>query len=116
MNDSPLITLRLPIKRHWFLMIARGEKLEEYRELKSFYHQRLLNADGSLKYFDRIELTNGYGHTLPRITLESKGILVGQGNCKWGAPASQDVYILRLGGIIEVLNADLLLGEIHERR
>ncbi len=108
MNQSPLITLRLPITRHWFLMIARGEKLEEYRELKPFYHQRLLNADGSLKRFDRIELTNGYGHALPRVTLESKSIRVGQGNCEWGAPANQDVYILCFGEIIEIQNAVLL--------
>lgn len=33
--------LILPIKRKWFEMIASGEKKEEYRELKPYYHTRL---------------------------------------------------------------------------
>lgn len=111
MSNDTLAILRLTISRRWFLMIARLEKPEEYRDLKPFYHQRLLNPDGSLKRFDRVELTNGYGRSHPRITLECKGIKIGQGNCNWGAPANQDVYILELGGIIKIENADHLVGD-----
>lgn len=35
--------LILPIKRKWFDMILSGEKKEEYRELKTYYHKRLGN-------------------------------------------------------------------------
>ena len=33
--------LILPIKRKWFDMIRRGIKLEEYREIKSYYGQEI---------------------------------------------------------------------------
>jgi hypothetical protein len=32
--------LTLPIKRKWFDMIASGEKKEEYRQIKPYYHSR----------------------------------------------------------------------------
>ena len=35
--------LVLPIKKKWFDMIINGEKQEEYRELKPYYHKRLGN-------------------------------------------------------------------------
>lgn len=35
--------LILPIKKKWFDMILRKEKLEEYREIKPYYHKRLGN-------------------------------------------------------------------------
>ena len=34
--------LKLILKKKWYDMIARGEKLEEYREIKPYYLHRLL--------------------------------------------------------------------------
>ena len=41
MTKEPLV---LPIKRRWFDMIVSGEKKEEYRDIKSYYISRFLNA------------------------------------------------------------------------
>lgn len=34
-------TLKLTLTRKWFDMILRGEKKEEYREIKPYWEQRL---------------------------------------------------------------------------
>jgi len=52
--------LHLTIKRKYFMEILRGEKLEEYREIKPYWEKRLLNPDGSFKKFDEVHLRNGY--------------------------------------------------------
>ena len=36
----------LPIKRKWFNMIKSGEKKEEYREFKKYYHARFKKIFG----------------------------------------------------------------------
>ncbi len=41
MTKEPLV---LPIKRRWFDTIVSGEKKEEYRDIKSYYISRFLNA------------------------------------------------------------------------
>lgn len=38
-------TLDLVLKYKWYNMIARGEKREEYREIKHYWYRRLLNVD-----------------------------------------------------------------------
>ncbi len=38
-------TLHLTLKKKWFDMIASGEKTEEYREIKSYWIQRLLECN-----------------------------------------------------------------------
>lgn len=37
--------LNLVLKGHWYDMIERGEKTEEYREIKPYWEKRLLNYD-----------------------------------------------------------------------
>ena len=44
--------LRLPIKRKWFELIHKGEKLEEYREIKPFYVSRLIKFKQEMMDFE----------------------------------------------------------------
>jgi len=39
-------TLHLTLKKKWFDMIESGEKLEEYREIKPYWVQRLMGCGG----------------------------------------------------------------------
>lgn len=86
--------LHLTLKKKWFDMIASGEKREEYREMKPYWHKRLAG-----KEYDTIRFRNGYSKTAPVMTVELIGITQGPGRIEWGAHG-QPVYILRLGNII----------------
>jgi len=87
--------LHLTLKKQWFDMIANGMKKEEYREMKPYWHKRLLNRE-----YDLICFRNGYAKDAPRVTVEFKGLLSGLGIIEWGAPEKQAVYILKLGNIL----------------
>lgn len=70
-------------------MIERGEKREEYREIKPHWTSRI---DG-----DSIEVVRfSYGYTKRIMEYEVVGIARGIGRAEWGAP-SYDVYIIKLG-------------------
>lgn len=88
--------LHLTLKKKWFDMIASGEKREEYRELKPYWHSRLN------KQYDVIEFRNGYAKDCPAMIVELKEIVKSLGIVEWGAPEKKPVYILRLG---QILNA-----------
>lgn len=101
-----LCVLHLTLKRKWFDMIASGEKREEYREMKHYWHQRLQG-----KRYDAVKFRNGYSKISPTVTVELLGILIGErGETKWGAPEDRDVYVLRLGEIL-AHNAKVSRGE-----
>jgi len=87
--------LHLTLKKQWFDMIASGKKLEEYRELKPYWHKRLN------KKYDAIKFRNGYSKDAPSLLIELKEILTGLGVLEWGAPAEKRVYILKLGNVIK---------------
>lgn len=89
--------LHLTLKRKWFDMIASGEKREEYREIKPHWDKRLIG-----KRYDVIEFRNGYGEGVPRMTVELDGILIGNGNPRWGATIGKTTYVLLLGKVLEV--------------
>lgn len=99
--------LNLTLKRQWYDKILSGEKLDEYREVKPYWINRLLwhefheetkclnslkdaiyqNAesnsvlkpDSVFKHFDAIQFTNGYSKTSPSFLIECKSISIGQG-------------------------------------
>lgn len=87
--------LHLTLKKQWFDMIASGEKREEYREVKPYWRNRLFG-----KKFDAIHFRNGYSKGSPTMLVELRSVMTGLGRTDWGAPY-HDVYILRLGSIIE---------------
>ncbi len=109
-------TLHLPLKAKWYGMIERGEKLEEYREIKPYWIRRL--CDNWLRNDLFIDCLNGccdscvkrgllrtfrydfiefrYGYTKRTMTFECKGIGIGDGRPEWGAP-EEEVFIIKLG-------------------
>ena len=86
--------LHLTLKKHWFDMIASGEKKEEYREIKPYWDKRLQGRE-----YGAVMFKNGYGN-VPSVLVELVSIDKGYGLHEWGAPAFEKVYILRLGEII----------------
>ena len=129
--DIPLPTLHLPIKGKWFDLIKSGEKKEEYRDISTFYRERLCPDSGhcmndfgsppipvsvgspddndivfavfSWRPFKVLHLTHGYGHDKPQLWAHIEEITIGKGNPEWGAPA-EDVFIIRLGSVFHTKN------------
>ena len=81
-------TLYLPLKKQWYEMIERGEKLEEYREMKPYWQKRLTGRIDAASF--------SYGYTKRRMTFECAGITIGRGRPEWGAP-DDEVFVIKLG-------------------
>ena len=86
-------TLKLVLKEKWYRMIERGEKLEEYREIKPFY-DRLF--DGFVHY-DNVTFYLGYAKNRPQMTFNVRDICKGYGREEWGAEKGKEYYIIKLG-------------------
>ncbi len=73
--------LIFPIKSHWFKMIERNEKGEEYREDTPYYRSRLERHLG-----EEIEciLRNGYSAASPQLKIRAV-VEKGHGREEWGA-------------------------------
>ena len=90
--------LVLPIKKKWLDMITRGEKKEEYREIKPYWTKRfekvfpynLYQIKDELWYLgDRtmpqvITLRNGYSSSSQELKCKCR-LRIGQGKEEWGA-------------------------------
>lgn len=99
-NLSGKRILHLTLTKRWFQLIASGEKLEEYREMKFYWETRL---EG--KEYDEIHFRNGYSSNAPFMRIECKGITIGRPAFKWyGAETTKEVYIIHLGAILELRN------------
>ena len=128
-GDDPV--LHLPIKGVWFDKIASGEKREEYRDIwgesekgrnipiftgipakqaislyeqldnDPVFHKRL---GESLKKFDVLHLTAGYGHDKPQLWAQILSITIGMGNPDWGAEPGVDYFVIRIGEILNTKN------------
>lgn len=106
-------------------MIARGEKLEEYREFKPYWLQRLMCWAGGER-IDKISAERvmehpigtfewgpqfkdydavcfSYGYTKRQMMFEFAGLKIGRGRKEWGAP-DKDVFIIQLGKRISRVN------------
>jgi hypothetical protein len=95
-------------------MIAGGEKLEEYREIKPYWIKRLMQPwkklwhdDGSVEdirvdfeNYDQIKFTNGYSKNAPSFTIECLGIEKGDAKPEWSDNWQGDVFIIKLGKIL----------------
>lgn len=99
--------LVLPIKKQWFEMIAMGEKKEEYRELKPYYHTRIKNTFGFDYKNKQVEIVfrNGYKYNSPSVKCLCE-LEVGEGKKEWGAKPKKRYYILKILKIIEIKNWD----------
>lgn len=87
--------LDLHLKKEWYSMIESGVKPEEYREDKPYWRKRLLNSDGTFKDYTHVRLH--YGYTKRTKLYAVRGMMLGRGNSKWGAPKDKDVFIIKLG-------------------
>ena len=98
--------LHLTLKRKWFEMILRGEKPEEYREIKWHWIQRLTFDMIKHKSFDIVRFRNGYDKDAPTFDIEFRGIEIREGNPEWGAAPSMKYFVIRLGKLIFGKNLD----------
>lgn len=80
--------LDLVLMHKWFDMIASGEKLEEYREIKPFYENRFRKYS-----YDTVRLHRGYTNIVMEWKIAS--IKRGIGKPEWGAP-DYPVFIIEL--------------------
>lgn len=104
-------TLHLVLMAKWYDMIARGEKKEEYREVKPYWVKRLTDYNNIHKWFMDIAKRkfdisiphkHSYvcfhkGYTSTTMTFTIKSIGIGIGESEWGAPTDRNVFILKLG-------------------
>ncbi len=90
------------IKKVWFDLIKSGQKKEEYRELKYYYHVRVVTLVGGDNYkklmekggrvpFKNLKLRNGYGKDAPSI-ITSGWISIGKGLPQWGAEPGKKYF------------------------
>lgn len=87
-------TLHLQLKSKWYHLIESGIKTEEYRLIIPHWDTRLSHS------FDTVEFSLGYPRRddwSRRMLFELKEIAIGRGKVDWGAPANEDVYIIKLG-------------------
>lgn len=94
--------LTLPIKKQWFDMIAKGEKKEEYREIKPYYTVRFqnigllskktVNPTGDML---ALILQNGYGKDAPKMMAFVR-LLIRKGKPEWGAEPGKTYYVLKI--------------------
>lgn len=96
--------LHLTLKKKWFDMIASGEKKEEYRDIKDYWKIRLIG-----KSYDAILFSNGYRSDRPQVLIEYGGVCSGLGIIEWGAPPEKEVYILKLGEILNLNNTKYII-------
>lgn len=113
--------LRLTLKKKWFDMIASGEKKEEYREIKIYWTNRLVNkpfsqmskSDINLlkqdlyacptefwRKYDSVMFTNGYSSDSPQMKVELLGVELGYSKGKWCDGIEEYFYVIKLGKII----------------
>ena len=103
--------LTLAIKKKWFDMIKSGEKKEEYRKMKPYYHSRLKKhchfcsrnvMENSIPN-DCVDVIfrNGYSKNSPSIKCKCS-IWCNEGKEEWGAEPGELYYILRILSVEEV--------------
>jgi len=102
-------TLKLTLKKQWFDLIKSGVKLEEYREIKPYWQNRLLYWPlDEIRPFSHVQFTNGYSANSPRITVECKGIWIGSGRPEWGAVEGVTYFVIELGEVLSNNNTEIL--------
>ena len=82
-----MITLQL--KKEWYDMIYRKEKVEDYREIKPYYDKRLKSLIGQNNVLFCFQ--NGY-HRNARAMICRCSVFIGQGRTEWGAENEIKLY------------------------
>jgi hypothetical protein len=94
--------LHLTIKKEWFNQILAGTKTSEFREIKKYWSNRLLNKDGTFKEYDVIYFKNGFNPDSPYLIIELNEIRIFKE--KISLFKSEKFYELVLGKILETGN------------
>lgn len=105
--------LHLVLKTKCFKMILSGEKLVDYREIKTYYGK--LFACGQIKiggiYYEADQVVIcfhlGYRKNNPIMLVACEGLSIGVGNPNWGAVPNVPYYRLDLGKILAVKNCKM---------
>ncbi len=97
-------TLELTLKKKWFDMILAGIKLEEYREVKTFWKSRLMNDFGTFRDYSFVRFKNGYASNAPEITLEWLGTKLGEAVPEWSDNWQGECFVISLGKILSTKN------------
>ena len=92
--------LHLTLKKKWFDMILSGEKKEEYRDVKQYWIDRLKLS----KQYDVIKFKNGYSKNARQMVVEFKGCEIGSAVHEWSDGWQGQVFIIKLGNILETTN------------
>ena len=87
--------LHLTLFKKWFDDISSGKKKIEYRDIKPYWRNRLFNKEGSVKDYEEIIFTNGYGANRPRMRVEFLGVSESNGK-----------YEIALGKVLELSKLD----------
>ena len=105
-------TLTLTLKRKWFDLIKSGVKLEEYREMKECWYNRLcreqnpnqpwLNPMGGFyfeirKDFETLVFTLGYPKKTDmerRLVFKNPKIRIDTGKPEWGAEPGKKYFVI----------------------
>ena len=100
--------LTLPIKKKWFDMIAKGEKKEEYRDIKPYYKSRFTmigllfpGLDEPTDETAAILLRNGYKSTSPTLMVSVR-LFIREGKPEWGAEPNKTYYVLHIESIEQI--------------
>lgn len=106
--------LHLHLKKKWYELLEKGEKNEEYREIKRHWVTRIckyyncafpsscyIKCPITLSCLDSVptEITHvcfSYGYTKKRMTFKVNNIYIGYGRTEWGAPAGERVFVIEL--------------------
>lgn len=85
--------LHLTLHRHWFDLIARGEKTTEHRRVKPYWAKRLVG-----KHYDEIWFRNGYTEDRPFMRVEFLRME------RQRVRIYGEVYTIHLGRVLEIRN------------
>ena len=99
--------LKLTLKKKWFDVMVTGEKSSEYREMGKWIESRLFNKDGSIREYDFVKFTNGYGSTRPSFICRYGGFQI--------SPYVEKKYsnneVVEGGPFYEILLGDVIVRE-----
>lgn len=92
--------LKLVLKKKWYDMIASGEKKEEYREIKEYWLNRLvedIHTNFLTRKYNTVTFYLGYAKGRPTMSFKIESITIGKGKSEWGAEPGKDYFVIKLG-------------------
>ena len=101
------------IKIYWEKRLLDYERLKKYvidnyaeLKLKQLFFPHRIPLEGACEAFPRgythVRFFLGYAKKRPSMTFKLEAITMGTGKPEWGAPANQDVFIIKLGERIDL--------------